>query len=139
MKLNRVFCSALLFVSISTAQSQPARAGLMMLPFLPISIPVMYYGVKWGLVAVFLLSSEGGRTHDQLVATLAERFPQIEDRQVLENLALAIRQEEAKTPADSAGNKLIRLERAQVLELLAPTGLVELEPAIVGQIIHDLG
>jgi hypothetical protein len=131
--------SALLIASSLTmaAPARQAQAGAIFTPA-GVGIVVLVIGIVYHNVLLIVLDQDGSANHDQLATALGQRFPAIEDREVLNNMADAIRGKAESTVANEKGEKMVNFSREEVLNLIAPTGLAEINPAAAEQIVADL-
>lgn len=128
----------------TASPERDAHAGLFLTPVYGIGVPIVVFALlydgEWSVkIPLIFLDSEGNPRQGALEGGLASRYPFIDDHAVIADLASAIRARAAATRADAQGRKAVRLGREQVLEILEPTGLVELEPEKVEGLIADLG
>ncbi len=131
---------SVLLIAATCSVALPARqanAGIILLPF-GIGVLLVIMGAVYNDAGLLLLDADGNVKQDALESALAKKYSFIDDRAVVSNLALAIREKAASAEADKNGQKIAALSRAEVLNILAPTGLVELDPAAVEQVISDL-
>lgn len=129
--------AATLATSSQVVAPQPAQAGVILF-MAAIGFPLIIIGAIENRTWLIILDQDGGMPRDQLALALGSQFPEIEDRQVLLALASALRAKALNIAPNTRGEKLVSLTRAEILEILAPTGLLELDPAAVERIVTDL-
>jgi hypothetical protein len=140
MKIKKIVSSLLIAGTLATSQmaSRPADAGIIFFPF-GVGIVLLVVGLVDHDDTLIILDADGQMNHDQLVQKLAKSFPAIDqDRDVLENLAGAIRSKAANTAPNAKGQVMVSLSSDEVLSILAPTGLAETDPAAAQQIVAAL-
>lgn len=140
MKIKKLVSSLLIAGTLvaSQAASRPADAGIIFFPF-GVGVVLLIVGLVDHDSTLIILDADGQMNHDQLVQKLAKSFPAIDqDRDVLENLAGAIRAKAASTAPDAKGQVMVSLSADQVLSILAPTGLADTNPAAAQQIVSAL-
>jgi hypothetical protein len=136
-KFKKAVSALLIAGTLGMVQASTAQAGIVFLPA-GVGVAFLIIGLVYNDALLIILDADGNLAQDKLEAALAQKFPQIQDRDVLANLASAIRAKAAVTPADKDGRKTISLDRDQVLSILAPTGLADLDPAAADAIVAQL-
>jgi hypothetical protein len=108
--------------------------------FLPtgVGLIVLIIGLVNNDPLLTILDADGSVSQDALSRSLAAKYPAIDDANVTSALAQAIRAKAAVTTADAQGRKTVTLGRDEVMQILAPTGLAEINPAAAEQIVRDL-
>lgn len=74
----------------------------------------------------------------QLEAQLAERYSFIEDRAVVSDLAQAILAKVDAAPAAQDGSRISQLSRDEIVDILAPTDVMENHPEQVEAMVAEL-
>jgi hypothetical protein len=121
----------------TVAPVQQAQAGLIFLPA-GVGVVLLILGVIYDDLLLIILDADGNLNQDALEKVIAQKYPMIEDRDVVRALASAVREKAASVQADGEGRKQVSLSREEVLSLLAPTGMAELNPEAAEQIVRDL-
>ena len=116
--------------------SQPAQAGIILTPVL-VGIVLLVYGIEYNNALWIVLDADGNLPQDALAQNLAAKYPFIDNRDVINTLAIAIREKAVSTPVVD-GKKNVTLTRAEVLNILAPTGLADLQPQAVETLVQEL-
>jgi hypothetical protein len=138
MKKIKKFLAALL-IATSIGQVAPApraEAGIILLPII-IGYWIILRGIETNNLAMVLLGKDGNLQQESLEKVLFDQYPFIEDRDVVRSIAMSIREKAMNAPVVD-GKKIVTLSRGEVLSLLAPTGLPELQPQAVEKMIQDL-
>jgi hypothetical protein len=102
-----------------------------------VGVVLIVLGIYYHNKMLIILDADGNISQSALEQTLADRYSFIDNRDVIRNLAGAIREKAASTVEEN-GQKNVRLSRGEVLTLLAPTGLADLNPTAVEGLIQDL-
>jgi len=123
-------------LGLSASAPQPAQAGIILTPVL-VGIVLLVYGIEYNNALWIVLDADGNLPQDALAQNLAAKYPFIDDRDVINNLAIAIREKAVTTPVVE-GKKNVTLTQTEVLTILAPTGLADLQPQAVQQLVQDL-
>jgi len=121
---------------LNVAPAPKAQAGIILTPVL-VGIVVLVEGIRmhsWGLI---VLGADGNMKQDSLEKALSTQYSFIDDRDVVSTLASTIREKAISAPVVD-GKKLVTLSKDEVLNILAPTGLAELQPEAVAQLVQDL-
>ena len=120
----------------NVAPAPQAQAGIILLPVI-IGYWIILKGIATNNLALVLLGADGNMKQDALENFLAQSYGFIEDRDVISQLAYTIREKAAITPVVD-GKLNVTLSKDEVLHILAPTGLADLEPDAVAKLIQDL-
>ncbi len=132
--LKRTLGTFAIAATLMATPAPKANAGIVLAP---LGIGVYYIILGIVLDDVFLLVLNDNNTQTQIQQILAERHSFIDDQQALNDLASAI-----ASKIENAGEILqeteFKLTEDEILDILAPTGLIELEPLKVQALIHDL-
>lgn len=132
--LKKTLGALALMATLTTTPVQQANAGIILAP-----AGVGVFFIIMGIVYddAFLLILDGNDHQAQVQQMLAERHSFIDDQQALNELASAI-----TTKIENAGEVSeeveLKLSEEEILNILAPTGLLELEPVKVQALIADL-
>ena len=137
-KLKRAMTSLLIAASLTVAvpSPQPAQAGIILTPFL-VGIVLLVYGIEYHNPLWIVLDADGNLSQDSLEKSLTQTYSFIDDRDVIHNLAAMIREKAIHTPVVD-GKKNVTLSKDEVLNILAPTGLADLQPEAVARLVKDL-
>ena len=103
-----------------------------------IGIILLIIGLVYGDPVLIILDADGNASQDSLASALDAKYSQINDADVTQALAAKIREKAASTVANEKGEKNVTLTRAELSEILAPTGLEEVNSAAFEQIVSDL-
>jgi hypothetical protein len=134
--IKKMFTTLALAVTLFTSMPAPkAEAGLILLPT-GVGIVFIVLGVVYDRLGLFIL--DGDQTlESQLESKLAEKYSFIDDTQAIKDLAALV-----ATKVDgadlSAEQVEIKLSREEILKVLEPTGLAELETEKVEAMIAEL-
>ncbi len=135
--LKKFFSVLMIAATLGAVPAKQADAGLLLMP-----CGVGAFIFIWGLLAddgfLILLDADGNLPQGDLETLLAKKYSFIEDRDVLSSLATAVREKAILAPVSTDGKKLITLSREEVLNILEPTGLADLQPEAVERLIQDL-
>ena len=136
-KIKQAFSALVIATMIGSAAPAPqAQAGIILVPFV-VGIVFLVIGIEEHDVLLIVLDADGNLSQDALETNLAKKYTFIDDRDVIHNLASAIRDKSISTPVVD-GKKNVSLTKAEVLDLLAPTGLASLQPDAVDGLVRDL-
>jgi hypothetical protein len=135
--IQKITSALVIAASINTITPAPkAEAGVILTP-VAVGFVLIALGIHYHNKLMIILDADGSLSQDALAQALGEKYSFIDNDDVLQNLASAIRAKAATTP-EVDGKKTVRLNRGEVLSLVAPIGLGELNPAQVEQMIQDL-
>lgn len=135
---KRAFAALLIAATLALTPARSANAGLLLLiPTGPLGAIILIIGLVHDDDLLILLDEQGLPSQDGLEGAFAERYPFIDDRDVIAEFASRTR-EKAKTAPEVDGRKAISFSREEVLEIVEPTGLNVIEPELVEQMIIDL-
>lgn len=111
------------------------------LAFLVFGAAAVYASVNWVNSAyLFLLDEKAGPASPQIQSALAARYPELEGNMpVLEKLASEIILGAPTARKLDDGTFYYTFPADKVRSILAPTGLLEADPAAVERIVRDLG
>jgi hypothetical protein len=151
----KAICAALLLANVLVAAPRKADAGIILWAAAPIggmggaaAVGGMFLGIGtlatgFGLGSVvkgsnrdtravimamglaLMILDDSSAPASQLEAELAERYRFIEDRAVVADLAQAILAKVDAAPAAQDGTRVTQLSRAEIVEILAPTDVME--------------
>jgi len=126
---------ALATTLFTTVPAPKANAGLILLPA-GVGVVLIVLGVVYDRLGLFILDGEQ-TLQDQLATQISEKYSFIDDAQAVKELAslIASKVESADLNADKT---VVSVSREEILKILAPTGLVELETLKVEALIKDL-
>ena len=138
MKTFQKAVSALLILgALSAAPVASSQAGIIFAPA-GVGIFLLIVGLINNDPVLIILDADGNANQDSLTAALDAKFPRINDREVTTALAAKIRAKAVSTQANAKGEKNVSLTRAEVSEILAPTGLEESNVDSFNQIVAAL-
>ncbi len=120
----------------SSAPTPQAQAGVILTP-MAVGIALIILGIHYHNKLMIVLDADGNINQQSLEKGLAGKYAFVDNADVIRNLASAIRDKAAST-AEVDGQRIVRLSRSEVLSILAPTGLAELNPSAVDALIQDL-
>ena len=120
----------------NVAPAPQAQAGIILLPVV-IGYWIIIAGLAQNNIALVLLGADANLKQDSLEKVLSDSYRFIDDRDVISNLATAIREKAAGTPVVD-GKINVSLTKNEVLAILAPTGLAELQSDAVAKLVQDL-
>jgi hypothetical protein len=136
-KIKKLIATLVIAGTIGNVAPAPqAQAGIILLPVI-IGYWILLQGIATNNIALVLLGADGNMKQDALENFLAQNYGFIEDRDVISQLAYSIREKAAITPVVD-GKMNVTLSKDEVLKILAPTGLADLEPVAVAKLIQDL-
>ena len=138
MKKIKKFIATLVIAGTigNVAPAPQAQAGIILLPVI-IGYWILLQGIATNNIALVLLGADGNMKQDALENFIAQNYGFIEDREVISQLAYSIREKAAITPVVD-GKMNVTLSKDEVLKILSPTGLADLEPVAVAKLIQDL-
>ena len=138
MKNFKKVVSAFLIASTLSisASTPPAKAGIILAPA-GVGVVLLIVGVIYHNKLMIILDADGNLSQSSLEKGLDAKYSFIDDQDVVRNLASSIR-EKAASAVEVDGKKLVRLSREEVLDILQPTGLADLQPEAVEGLIRDL-
>lgn len=134
--LKKFVVTGMIAASLAAIPVRQANAGIILLPC-GVGIVLIILGALADDALMILLDGNGNLSQDSLESALSKKYAFLDDRDVVRNLATAIREKAAST-VEVDGKKSVSLSREEVLAVLEPTGLAELNPAAVEQIVTDL-
>lgn len=135
--LKKSVSALVIAATLSTAAPAPqAQAGVILTP-MAVGIALILLGVHYHNKLMIILDADGNMNQQSLEKVLAQKYAFIDNSDVVRNLASAIRGKAASIP-EVDGQRMVRLSRSEVLSILAPTGLAELNPSAVDALIQDL-
>jgi hypothetical protein len=135
--LKKSVSALVIAATLSTAAPAPqAQAGVILTP-MAVGIALILLGVHYHNKLMIILDADGNINQQSLEKGLSRKYAFIDNSDVVRNLASAIRGKAASTP-EVDGQRMVRLSRSEVLSILAPTGLAELNPSAVDALIQDL-
>lgn len=134
-KFAKLMIAPVLAMSLSLTPTSKAHAGIILAPT-GLGIILIVLGVMRDNLTLLIL--DGSSAQSNIEKELSRRYTFIDDQQAIRDLAGAI------TKKLEAQGKItqeveIKLEKGEILEILAPTGLIELQPAKVQNLIAELG
>lgn len=136
-RLKKLISSFVITCSLLTVMpSRQADAGIIFIPIV-IGIVFLVIGIENHDTLLIVLDADGSLPQDQLEQNLAKKYGFIDDRDVIHNLSTLIKDRALTAPLVN-GKKLVSLTQSEVLTLLEPTGLAELEPTLVAEMVNDL-
>ncbi len=136
-RLKKSVSALLVAASLSTAAPTPqAQAGIILTP-VAVGVVLIILGIKFHNKLLIILDADGNISQGSLEQSLTEKYGFIDNQDVIRNLASAIREKAAST-TEVNGSKTVRLSRGEVLSIIAPTGLADLNPSAVEGLIQDL-
>lgn len=132
--LKKTISALALAATLTIAPAPKANAGIIL-----VSVGVGIIFIVMGAVNddLFLLILDGNDQQSQVQQILAERHSFIDDQQALNDLAAAITNK-ITNAGEITEEVEIKLSEEEILNILAPTGLIELEPVKVQALIADL-
>jgi len=137
MNLKKLSSSLLIASTLAVATPAPqANAGIIFAP-VAVGIAVLVVGIIYRDTLLIVLDADGNLSQSSLEANLAKKYSFIDDRDVIHGLASAIREKAITAPVID-GKKTVSLSKDEVLNLIAPTGLADLQPAAVEALVQDL-
>lgn len=136
-KIKKAVSALLIAGVLAAAPVAPAKAGLILSP-VGVGLVVLVIGLVYGDPFLIILDADGNASQDSLTSALDAKYPQIGDADVTAALAAKIREKAASIAANEKGEKNVTLTRAELSEVLAPTGLEEANTAAFEQIVSDL-
>lgn len=116
--------------------AKKAEAGLILLPA-GVGIVLVVLGVVYDRLGLFILDGDQAQLTKQVESKLAERYAFIDDQVALNQLAGLIVAKIGEQPV-GAEKVEVKLSREEILNVLAPTGLAELEAEKVEAMITEL-
>jgi hypothetical protein len=119
-----------------TPAPKPAQAGIILTP-VAVGVVLIILGIHYHNKLLIILDADGNVSQGSLEQTLSDRYSFIDNQDVISNLATAIR-EKASSMIEENGRKVVRLTRGEVLGILAPTGLADVNSSAVEALIQDL-
>jgi hypothetical protein len=137
--LKRVLSPLLIAATLSTGvmRAQPAEAGIILTPLI-VGIVILVVGLEDHNLGLVILGQDGNLNRDQLATKIQTQY-NLEDPAIAQQFADAINAKAATTQAAANGAKTVSLSRDEVMNILAPTGLDVLNPALVDQMVSDFG
>ena len=135
--ISPILVAATLAAGVSVTSPQETQAGIILAPFV-IGIVLIVVGIEENRLGLLVLGQDGLANRDQLSAKLQEKYG-LEDQAVAQQFADVIRSKAAVAPVDTKGAKTVTLSRDEVMNILAPTGLDDLNPNLVEQMVSDFG
>lgn len=135
--VKQMFSVLLIMAMMSVAlPTRQAKAGIIFFP-VGVGIALLIIGLVYHDTLLIILDADGNISQNAIESALTKRFSFIDDRAVIGNLATAIRAKADTTPM-VGGKKMVSLTSNEILQIVEPTGLAELQPASVQQLIHEL-
>jgi hypothetical protein len=135
--LKKSISALVIAATLSTSTPAPqAQAGIILAP-VAVGIALIILGIHYHNRLMIILDADGNINQQSLEKGLAQKYSFIDNADVIRSLASAIREKAAST-AEVDGQRMVRLSRAEVLSILAPTGLADLNPSAVDALIQDL-
>jgi hypothetical protein len=136
-RISAPLLAATLAATLNTATPAPqAQAGVILAP-VAVGIALIVLGIHYHNRWMIILDADGNIDQASLEKGLSQKYSFIDNTDVIRNLAASIREKAAST-AEVDGTRMVRLSRSEVLSILAPTGLAELNPSAVDALIQDL-
>lgn len=136
-KIKKAVSALLVAGVLAAAPVAPAQAGIILAPT-GVGLILLIVGLVYGDPILIILDADGNLSQDSLAKALDAKFPQINDSDVTAAMAAKIREKAASTAANAKGEKSVTLSRAELSDILAPTGLEETNSAAFEQIVSDL-
>jgi hypothetical protein len=136
-KIKKAVSALLVAGVLAAAPVAPAQAGIILAPT-GVGLIVLIIGLVYGDPLLIILDADGNLSQDSLAKALDAKYPQINDSDVTAAMAAKIREKAISTTANAKGEKNVTLNRAELSEILAPTGLEEANSAAFEQIVSDL-
>ena len=135
LKLKSILATLALCSTLTLSVPAPkAEAGIFLAPT-GVGILMIILGAARD--DLFLLILDGQDNVSQMEEKLAAKYNFIDDQQALKDLSALI-VKKVKTTQVCDTEIEVKLDRDAVLDILAPTGLIELEPARVQALLNDL-
>ena len=135
--VKQLFSVLLIMAMMSVAlPARPAKAGIIFFP-VGVGIALLIIGLVYHDTLLIILDADGNVSQNAIEQSLTKKFSFIDDRAVIGNLATAIRAKADVTPMVD-GKKMVTLTSTEILQIVEPTGLAELQPDAVKQLIHEL-
>ncbi|MBF0362388.1 MAG: hypothetical protein HQK49_15330 [Oligoflexia bacterium] len=128
--------TALQFTTVPAANN--ANAGIILSP-VGVGIYLIIIGAiqhNWWLI----LLNENGKTNDQLEVAITNTYPQINDQEAVNDLAALVRTKLSNQNVSvlNDSDKInISLTKDEILNVFAPTGLLESNPELINKIVVD--
>ena len=129
-----VLASAIVFSSMSVVP-QSAQAGIFLFPAGGLGLYFIIMGAVYDRPGLIILKND---KNEQMKNFIAEKYPTLDDVDVIEELALAINSKVESTDANEKGEIKVQLSKEEVEDILAPSGLLDLDPELSQKIIEDL-
>jgi len=126
---------ALATTLFTTIPAPKANAGLILLPA-GVGVVILIVGLMQNSLGLVILDGEQS-LQNQIESKIGQKYTFIDDAQAVKDLAALITEKLANTDL-SAENVEIKLTREEILTVLAPTGLIQLESDKVESLISDL-
>ena len=135
LKLKSILATLALSATLTLSVPAPkAEAGIFLAPA-GVGILLIILGAARD--DLFLLLLDGQDHASQMEEKLTAKYNFIDDQQALKDLSALIVKEVKNTQVGDSEIE-VKLDREAVLDILAPTGLIELEPAKVAALLNDL-
>ena len=137
-KLKKTVSAFMIASSLGVANpgAPEAQAGIILTP-VAVGVVLIILGIHYHNKLLIILDADGNLSQGALEQTLADRYDFIDNQDVITQLATLIREKSASSVEEN-GRKTVRLDRGEVLSILAPTGLADLNREAVEQMIKDL-
>ncbi len=134
-RIKNLMMSAVLATTLFAAIPAPkANAGLILLPT-GVGVVILIIGVLRDRLGLIILDADQANVQSQIEQKLGEKYSFIDDAQALKDLAAVVT---SKISLDQTQDQIeVKLSRQEILDILAPTGLAELENDKVEALIAD--
>ncbi len=134
-KFFKLLAAPVIALALTMTPASKAHAGIILAPT-GVGIILIVLGVMRDNLTLLIL--DGSSAQSNIEKELSRRYTFIDDQQAIRDLAGAI------TKKFEAQGKItqeveIKLDKGEILDILAPTGLIELQPAKVQNLINELG
>jgi hypothetical protein len=133
-RLFRTLSAFALAFGIMTASMPRANAGIILAPT-GVGLIFIIVGIVHDNLTLLIL--DGSNSQSVVEKALSEKYSFIDDQQAIKELSAEIAKKMNEVGAVTEETE-IKLDQAVILEILAPTGLLELEPVKVSQLINEL-
>ncbi len=134
-KFFKLLAAPTLALALTMTPSSKAHAGIILAPT-GLGIILIVIGVMRDNLTMLIL--DGSSAQSSIEKELSRRYTFIDDQQAIRDLAGAI-SKKLEAQGKITQEVEIKLEKGEILEILAPTGLIELQPAKVQNLINELG
>jgi hypothetical protein len=136
-KIKKSISAVMVAATLGAASPIPrADAGIILTP-VAVGVVMIVLGIVYHNKLLIILDADGKLDRSALEQSLAEKYPFIDNQDVIRALATAIR-EKADSVTEQNGSKTVQLSRGEILQILSPTALAELNPSAVEGLIQDL-